>query len=153
MLVLLSGIFFIMRTISFTVYKQPLPQKRHRTRRVSYGAITYDPSSNDKRNFLYSCIQYKPKAIPVQPVKIELSYYLKRPKFHYSGKKQEKLKANAPKRHTTKPDIDNLIKFTLDAMSKHFWYDDKQVISVIATKDYAEIGEKERTVVKINYHD
>ncbi|MGG4449613.1 RusA family crossover junction endodeoxyribonuclease [Brevibacillus porteri] len=40
------------------------------------------------------------------------------------------------KPHTSTPDLDNLIKGCTDALNKVVWLDDKQIVSVDATKTY-----------------
>lgn len=40
--------------------------------------------------------------------------------------------------HQSVPDVDNLLKFSLDAMNTYFYGDDKQIVSVLARKTYAE---------------
>ena len=46
------------------------------------------------------------------------------------------------------PDLDNLIKFPLDVMNGEVWLDDKQIISILAFKHYAEVPRTEITIHK-----
>ena len=72
------------------------------------------------------------------PVDLSLAFFFPRPKSHYgTGKNSNVLKASAPKHHAQKPDIDNVIKSTLDAMNGVLYGDDKQVIRVQAEKRWA----------------
>jgi crossover junction endodeoxyribonuclease RusA len=41
------------------------------------------------------------------------------------------------KPHLKRPDLDKLVRGTLDAMTKVLWHDDSQVISITASKSYA----------------
>lgn len=67
------------------------------------------------------------------PLLVRLAYYLPVPK-RPTGDRQ---RAGAP--HTSRPDVDNLAKLTLDVLSKlGWWHDDAQVWSVTATKQYGE---------------
>lgn len=50
--------------------------------------------------------------------------------FMYQGDK----KKQGPK--VTKPDVDNLVKFVMDAGSKVLWADDNQIYSIDATKQW-----------------
>lgn len=51
----------------------------------------------------------------------------------------KKQKTEAPgEYHTSKPDIDNLVKGLFDAVNGILWADDKQVVRVNATKVYGE---------------
>ena len=68
------------------------------------------------------------------PVKVELNFYLPRPKGHY-GKKG--LLPSAPGRPSVKPDIDKLVRACLDAMTGLTFRDDSQVVTVVARKLYA----------------
>ena len=50
--------------------------------------------------------------------------------------------------HTVKPDVDNLSKQLLDAMTRlRFWEDDRQVVELVARKWY---DENPRWVVEVS---
>jgi ABC-type polar amino acid transport system ATPase subunit len=51
-------------------------------------------------------------------------------------------------RPITKPDVDNLAKTTMDAMSGFIWLDDSQVITLFSKKFYSR---KPRTEIKVKY--
>jgi Holliday junction resolvase RusA-like endonuclease len=68
------------------------------------------------------------------PVKVELNFYLPRPKGHY-GKKG--LLPSAPGRPAVKPDVDKLVRACLDAMTGMVFRDDSQVVTITARKLYA----------------
>lgn len=43
--------------------------------------------------------------------------------------------------HTSKPDLDNLCKQLKDALTRmQFWHDDSQVVQIVCSKIYAEVG-------------
>ncbi len=67
---------------------------------------------------------------------IEIEYILKRPKR--LGKTKTEI-------HTVKPDIDNLIKATLDSLP----FDDKIIHFITAKKRYANHGEQPKTLINI----
>jgi Holliday junction resolvase RusA-like endonuclease len=46
------------------------------------------------------------------------------------------LKADAPMNHTGRPDIDNLLKFVMDALNGVFYKDDSQICQVFTLKQY-----------------
>lgn len=122
--------------IEFEVRGDPKAQKRHRHARRGEYVKVYDPSSDDKQDFILLCRQYAP-AVPLEgPLQIKLWFCFGRPKNHF-GKKG--LKTSAPLYHTTKPDVDNLIKLVLDSMKGVFWRDDTQVCSCSALKIYDPI--------------
>ena len=68
------------------------------------------------------------------PVIVSVAFTFRRPKSH--GKAQR-----ATNRHTSQPDLDKLLRCTLDALSGLAYVDDRQVYGVAAWKHYAEPGE------------
>jgi Holliday junction resolvase RusA-like endonuclease len=67
-------------------------------------------------------------------VKLTMTFFLARPKSHF-GKKG--MKSTAPEFVTSKPDIDNLIKAIMDALTNaRMWHDDAQVSSIECEKRY-----------------
>ena len=74
---------------------------------------------------------------------------------HFVGRKQNseqcQLKTEAALYWPKKPDIDNLVKFVLDAANGVLFKDDSQVVRVLATKMYDDRGDFEgRTHVSAN---
>jgi Holliday junction resolvase RusA-like endonuclease len=71
------------------------------------------------------------------PVLLTLWFSMPRPKSHYrTGKLSDKLKAYTPYYHTSKPDLDKLIRCVKDALTGIAWRDDSQVCFVLAEKFY-----------------
>ena len=59
-------------------------------------------------------------------------------KKHYrTGKYSGELKPNPPLAYTNKPDIDNMLKFVMDAGNNVIWYDDSQIFKVEMEKVYS----------------
>lgn len=132
----------------FTVLGEPKAQKRHRSTKVGGFIRQYDPSSADKGDFLSIVQQNAPETPYTVPLHLEMDFYFSRPKSHFkSGKNSHIKKENAPSWHTTKPDIDNCIKFVMDALNKVFWTDDKLVCRVSISKRYSD---KPRTEISIS---
>ena len=128
--------------IEFRVKGLPVALKRPRmTRR----GIVYDPSKKEKQVFDLKCRKHRPEKAWTGPIKIEIIFYFKRPPSHI--KKDLRLRKNAPEHHTAKPDIDNLVKFVLDAL-KGFYIDDRQIIVLKASKCYMYCVSS--TYIKIN---
>ena len=132
--------------IKLVVLGEPKPQKRHRDREPvtlpSGRTYTpkYDPSSKAKESFA-AVIQRKAPERPFDcALLVDIVCYLKRPKNHKgTGRNKGVLKdrfKNA--KHTTKVDIDNLMKFVFDALTGIFWRDDKQIFSGRTTKRYSD---------------
>ena len=129
------------------VNMKPLAQQRHKARRAGNRIIMYDPSSKDKDRFKKECVEFEPKQPLEGAISVSMVFSMPRPKSHYrTGKYSHLLKENAPMLHITKPDIDNLVKFYLDAMTGSFWKDDAYVCTIEASKIYSEDG-----VIEIEY--
>lgn len=146
-----------MKSVEFTIYGDPVSLKRHRdtTVKTKDGRTIrkkYDPSSTDKQTFVWKAIaEYKPKS-PIQgPIKLTLTFYLARPKSHFSkGKDKGKLLPSAPAFHISKPDLDNMVKFVKDALNSIYWKDDSQIYSLGDTKKVYTTGTP-RTDIKIEF--
>ena len=125
--------------MKFELQGKPKPLKRHRTTRRGH---CYDPSKSDKQEWINKApIPYEPLT---NAIRVELYFYFPRPKSHFrTGKFSNQLRKSAPTTHIKKPDIDNCIKFCLDAMNHHFYVDDCQIISVKAQKSYTDRSDNE----------
>ncbi len=74
------------------------------------------------------------------PLEISVVFFLPRPKSlakSYTGP------------HLKKPDVDKLLRSTLDALTGVVWKDDSQVVSVTAGKRYAGLNEEPRVVITV----
>jgi Holliday junction resolvase RusA-like endonuclease len=68
-----------------------------------------------------------------------LNFYCKRPKTHYkSGKNANVLKDTSPKYNTNNKDLDNMVKFVLDALNDKLYLDDRQIFEITCSKLYSE---------------
>lgn len=74
------------------------------------------------------------------PVLLAVLFYLPRPQGHYgTGRNARVLKASAPSFPAVKPDVDKLLRSTLDALGEAgCWRDDSRVVDVHAVKLYAD---------------
>ena len=127
------------RGFVLSVEGNPCSQKRHRHAKRGRRIITYDPSSEDKKKFKTQ-VQSKIKGRPLKkPLGLSVCFYIRRPKKHYrTGKFSHLLKKNSPKICIQKPDIDNLIKFVLDACNDLLWEDDKLIYEIESRKVFSE---------------
>jgi Holliday junction resolvase RusA-like endonuclease len=126
--------------IAFFVPGNPKALKRHRTykgKNMKFPVET-DPSVGDKQDFLAKCMEHRPKSPFLKPLSLNCIFDFKRPKNHYNSKGF--LKPNTTVWKTSRPDIDNLVKFILDALNGIFWNDDTQVVLLSATKSYITTG-------------
>jgi Holliday junction resolvase RusA-like endonuclease len=96
--------------IKFTVSGTPNTLKRHRDGKRG----KYDPSREAKRIFVIHCNQHRPR----EPFDFPLHVYLQ---FHFDN-------------HANEPDLDNCVKFVLDALEGIFWSNDKFVYRITAVK-------------------
>lgn len=115
----------------------------------------YNPSSGAQELFRHSLLEiippkHLPKIVddgisddspitffPDEFLEMSIVFRLKRPKSHFVNNKpgEGRIKTNAPgKYHPTRTDIDNLAKFVLDSLNGVLYTDDRQVVSLKATK-------------------
>lgn len=88
------------------------------------------------------------EAMTDRPVFIQITFLFNRPKSHYNSKGQ--LKPVAPLYKSTKPDLDKLVRSTLDALTNVLIKDDSQVVNLICCKQYANEGELPGALININ---
>jgi Holliday junction resolvase RusA-like endonuclease len=138
--------------IQFTVRGQPLALKRHR----SGNGFLYNPSAKAQQSFCTTVESlFANHAAPLFPrddyLTVVMVFYLKRPKNHYVGNKvaPERLRPTAPLYTKSPPDVDNLAKFVLDSMNGLLFHDDRQVVSLHATKVYGDVPATRVTVQKL----
>lgn len=127
-----------MISIEFTAWGVPKAQPRAKACIRGNRAGVYDPgTANDWKSIVRGAAraQWSGKAF-VGPVRVLLWFYLPRPKSHFTKKG---LRTSAPHFVTSKPDLDNLEKSVLDALTNiSMWKDDAQVAMVTKSKQYTE---------------
>lgn len=71
-----------------------------------------------------------------QAVTVSVVFSLSRPGSHYgSGRNAQEVKGSAPWWPTGRPDVDKLLRSTLDALGEAgVWHDDSQVVQVATSK-------------------
>lgn len=132
------------------VLGDPKAQGRPRAaKRGKFIQVYDDPKSRKAKEKLAVIVQQKaPEKLLDCPLQVDLAFYLPRPKSHYgTGKNEGQLKMQfAYIYHTKKPDIDNLRKLVMDAMTGIFWRDDSLVCRGATVKEYSE---RPRTEIRI----
>lgn len=135
--------------ITITTDSRPMPLKRHRT--SLHNRRMYDPSKADKKAWVDSVSTLWPTLLMTEPINLNMKFTFKRPKSHFrTGRFSGELKSTAPKSHCKTPDLDNLVKFYMDAMTGKFYADDSQVIKLRARKLYGPENEVEITISNQN---
>lgn len=135
--------------ITFTVRGNPKAQKRHRHLKSGW---TYDPSANEKKDFLTTIQQFAPKTPLNGEIYLKAEFYLYPPKkWIRTGKYAGQMKESAPRYVPSRPDIDNYLKWLLDAMGQGiFFNDDSQIAYVVAFKAYSFSPRIEVCIEKID---
>lgn len=101
------------------------------------GVYTPDSAESWKQAVRQQAVANAPESVVAQPIRVELDFFLPRPKAHY--KRDGSLKVDRAIWHTNKPDLDNLIKAVTDAITdtQRIWADDRLIYQISATKSYA----------------
>lgn len=128
--------------ITFRVDGDPKGQPRPRAFSRGGHARVYDPGTAEGWK---SCVAVAARPhLPPEPLKgplwAGLSFLFKRPKAHVGA---HGVKPKAPQRHASKPDLDNLAKAVLDALTElGLWADDAQVDDLAIHKAWCKDGER-----------
>jgi len=135
---------------SFTVPIAPVAQPRARATSIGGMVRMYEPRSTGTKGNRkpHPIIEYKQSIRdaamahckrPLQgPLVVNLTFWM--PRVQLDRKKTGLL-------HAKKPDIDNLMKSTFDALNGIAWRDDAQVWSVMAEKRICDVGQEPRVFV------
>lgn len=125
--------------IEFFIQGTPKPQPRVKAFRRGNHAGVFDPGTADdwKYSVARAITEQAQGDVLNGAVWLRLDFALPRPKSHFN--KEGYPKANSPHAHTKKPDLDNLAKAVMDAISDtgKVWRDDSQVASMTLTKTYS----------------
>jgi Holliday junction resolvase RusA-like endonuclease len=125
--------------IDFFVAGIPKAQPRVKAFVRGGHAGVYTPDSADawKQSVRQQAVANAPESLVAHPIRVELDFFLPRPKAHLD--KHGVPKSKSPVWHCKKPDLDNLIKAVTDAITdtQRVWLDDSQIYEITATKTYA----------------
>jgi Holliday junction resolvase RusA-like endonuclease len=125
---------------------KPVGKMRHR----SNGRKTYDPQEKLKNSVKAEMAMQMRKngwSMIDTPCVCHIRFVTERPVSQV--KADGTPRASAPAFHSSKPDIDNAIKFYFDCMNGIVFTDDKLVVGVFATKKWAEAGAKSSVSIKL----
>ena len=125
---------------TFFVAGTPKPQPRPRAFAFQGHARVYDAHTAEgwKSSIADAARPHCPSEATRGPVTVNMEFRFARPKHHFGmGRNEGVLKSSAPEQHLGRPDLDNLAKAVLDAMTElGFWRDDSQVVRMMVTKRY-----------------
>jgi crossover junction endodeoxyribonuclease RusA len=130
---------FSRQMVSITVPGTPAPQgSKVKTR---WGVREDNPNTRPWRTEVAHeadiAMQQTGAKIISGPARLEVTFYFARPKGHYgTGKNADVLKASAPEHHTSKPDVDKLIRAIGDSLSGRVIRDDSYFAEIVARKRY-----------------
>jgi Holliday junction resolvase RusA-like endonuclease len=126
---------------AFTIPVAPKPLQTSGKRLVVVGGkprFFKDKKASDyQKEIAFRARKHAPKSPHECAILLSLDFFLPRP-----------VRAKADLQATKRPDLDNLIKGTQDALSE-FWKDDSQIIHLMSRKFYAAPDESPRIVVRI----
>ena len=112
--------------ISFIIPGKPQPKQRPRV--TSHGTYTPQATVDYERLVGWQCRSvYKGKPI-TQAVKLTVRVFVKLPKRTVKEKGDW---------HTSRPDLDNIIKSIKDGLNGTAYEDDSQIVYLVATKQWA----------------
>ena len=136
-------------TLTFTVHGIPAPQgsKRHLGR-----GILVESSKKVKpwrQDVKYQALALKPADwVTAAPVAMSVVFRFQRPKSHFN---KSGLRSSAPLECTSAShgDIEKLVRSTNDALNGVLFDDDRQVVSLVATKRYCEGNEPPGAIITL----
>ena len=126
--------------IEFTIPGIPIAKKRPRFARRGKFVTTYNDQQTEEGRWLLSAREaFRREGLnePLNvPVTLKMVFYMPIPA---SVSKKQRALMELNQAHTKKPDIDNLLKFSLDCLNGELFRDDSLVYAIRAVKRYAAI--------------
>lgn len=127
-----------------------VPTAQQRARHTRTGRAYKSAAQEDNERTLEAVLlAHKPEKPFCGPVRLAFTAFMPIPAS--ASKKRRAAMRAGEIGHTVKPDVDNLSKQLLDAMTRlRFWSDDRQVVELVARKRYDECP---RWVVEVSESD
>ena len=125
---------------------EPVEQARPRMTRRGKHLVMYDPDKVKKfKRELEILARAQYKAEPMTGMlEVDITFY--RPVQKSLSKIERARRLSGEHRPTVKPDLDNYIKSTLDALNGIIWADDARIVDLHAHKYYSDDPRIELTV-------
>lgn len=122
--------------IEIIILGKPIAKARPRFARIGKFVRTYDPQETEEGRFLFE-VQKQWSRPPIEgPLKVRCSFQMPIPKSTSKRKTKDMLEEKI--KHTKRPDVDNLLKFTCDCLNGVVFKDDSQIIYLGGGKFYSE---------------
>lgn len=123
------------QVISLQIDGEPISWKRPAHKIVCGKVIVFDVQKKEKNAIKWQFYdQYR--GLPIHgPILVDITFKMPIPDYVKPEDRQKML--NGQIFHDTKPDIDNLVKFILDCMSKQIFDDDCQIPFLYTRKEYS----------------
>lgn len=133
----------------FTFDIEPVPQLRPRVSSRPYIRVYDPPKVKNFKNLLRSLAvdQYARPPL-LGPLSVSLTFY--RPVQKSISKTERERRLSNRSKPVVKPDTDNYIKATLDALNGVLWNDDAQIVKIVGEKRYSENGKIVITVTQLD---
>lgn len=122
--------------IEFTIYAEPVAKARAR---AGAGGRFYTPKKTSDYETIVAMqakIAMEGRAPIDSACCLSLAFHIPMPKSWSQKKRAQAISGEI--KHTSKPDLDNLIKAVKDGLNGIVWVDDSQVVRVVAEKKYSE---------------
>ena len=121
----------------FTFEIEPVPQLRPRVSSRPYVRVYDPPKVANFKNVLRSLAVNQYSRPPMLgPLSVSLTFY--RPVQKSISQSERERRLSNQSKPVVKPDTDNYIKATLDALNGVLWHDDAQIVKIEAEKKYSD---------------
>lgn len=117
---------------------EPVPQLRPRVSSRGGYVRVYDPAKVKQFKSLLRSLAVNQYARPplLGPLSVSLTFY--RPVQKSISQSERERRLSTESKPVVKPDTDNYIKSTLDALNGVLWHDDAQIVKITAEKRYSD---------------
>lgn len=132
-------------TLAFTIVGTPTPKGRPRFTRTGHAYTPAKTKVAEQGVLAAYLVASRNRQPHVGPVVVTIVAIFEPPTSWSLKKKQRALSGGIA--HTSKPDLDNLVKI-IDGLNGRAWVDDSQIVRVIAEKAY---GHTARTEIAISF--
>jgi Holliday junction resolvase RusA-like endonuclease len=121
--------------IQFTIPGAPVAKGRGRTAVVNGHGHVYTPQKTRDAEMTLTAraMQFRPPEPLTGALHLSVAFVLPIPASW------SRVKRATPPHHVSRPDLDNLVKLTKDALSGAYWLDDRQIVSLTARKGYGAV--------------